>query len=1063
MRKIVSIGVILYLVISVNLIHAGLPTSKGPVRVLSKSAVQDFFWYAPNRIGTYISNEGELVSFRKTGNAGMEWPVGSGNTINFQSGIWIGGMVGTQIRTAAAEYTVEFTPGTYEDWKNGDDRKYKIYTITRNDVIDKPGDDYLNWPFEDGAPMLLDKKGRIVLDDDGNMIPGLIGSQLSWSVFNDADITAHANLWSTSPLGLEVQQTMWSFNRADVFGDMMFMKYLIINKGGNLIEDTYLSFWADIDLGAAADDLVGADTVLSLGYNYNDGADNIYGAAPPAIGYDFFQGPIVESPGDTAKLSKAIRIYFAGIDTVTGDSIFNGGRIGFRNLPMTSLAVYENGGPAGSGDPQVPQEMYFFQQGLDGLGAVKIDPTTDLATKFSYPGDPVKGEGWIRSDAGDLRFMLSTGPFTLAPGDTQELVGGIIIAQGTDPLNSITKLKVADRAAQIAYDLDFSLAAAPPAPNVTVGSFPGEIVLTWKPNSEVYHEIDKVVPHPVTFKDTFYDFQGYNIYQANGPISGAEQKLELLATYDVIDSLGDIKDLVTIGKDEVIITVQEADNSGIQRFINITTDRFTGLPLVNYRKYYFIVESYGINPFGVPKLLSTRRPVTAVPGPPVAGTVLNYDAGEVVNDFKNEGIADIDFKLTIVDANQTLDRTYEVSFFTDSLNSDYWWMMTDALTGEVLLDSQGIQKTSPENADSLLIDPLQINIVDAISLSLGGTYLPSVDVIMGDSTFQNINMDTTTNLNFLGTSTREGVNKKTTGLVSQLGRPSDSLGGDLFKVYRRDIELRITDTPKKASLYNSFVDLFIFPEKAILVDVDFELWDVEYDNGDEAEPGRPINAIFLDDWEDETLFNGFLGAANGKEDMIIAVYSEYDGALHLSTDDMAAWVLFFGQDTSLLDQPIRNAKGDTVRYKTPGKSVGDRYRFSINNHIVPGEDVITFSTFAPSTEVENARLAEVIKINVFPNPYLGQNLEEINLHNRFVTFTHLPPKNTTIRIFTLAGHLVTSIKHDNGTPMEKWDLNNARNIPVASGMYIAHIEVEGGASKILKLAIFMPEERLDLF
>ena len=58
---------------------------------------------------------------------------------------------------------------------------------------------------------------------------------------------------------------------------------------------------------------------------------------------------------------------------------------------------------------------------------------------------------------------------------------------------------------------------------------------------------------------------------------------------------------------------------------------------------------------------------------------------------------------------------------------------------------------------------------------------------------------------------------------------------------------------------------------------------------------------------------------------------------------------------------------------------------------------------------------------------------------------------------------MTSIKHDNGTPMEKWNLNNARNIPVASGMYIAHIEVEGGASKILKLAIFMPEERLDLF
>ena len=433
-----SLAIIFLAVISS--LRAGIPVN-GPVRVLFESSGQDFFWYAPNRIGTYISNVGELVSFRVIGNAGMEWPVGSGNTINFQSGLWIGGMVGSQIRTAVAEYTVEFGPGTYEDWKNGDDPKYKIYTITRDDTIDTPGDDYLNWPFEDGAPMLLDESGNIILDNDGNMIPGLIGDMLSWSVFNDADTTAHSSVFNTFPLGLEVQQTIWAFDREDAFGDMMFMKYLIINKGGNLIEDTYLSFWADIDLGSATDDLVGADTVLSLGYSYNDGADNIYGAAPPAIGYDFFQGPIVESVGDTAKVSRHFRS--SGIVP------------GFRNLPMTSLAHYEGGGPAGSGDPENAQQMYWFQQGLDGLGNVKIDPTTNQPTTFSYPGDPVTGEGWIRTDAKDLRFMLSTGPFTMAPGDTQELVGGIIIAQGTSALNSMTKLKAADKSAQIAYDSDF--------------------------------------------------------------------------------------------------------------------------------------------------------------------------------------------------------------------------------------------------------------------------------------------------------------------------------------------------------------------------------------------------------------------------------------------------------------------------------------------------------------------------------------------------------------------------------------------------------------------------------
>ena len=439
-RALSNLSLAIIFLVTASSLRAGIPVN-GPVRVLSKSSGQDFFLYTPNRISTYISNVGELVSFRKTGNAGMEWPVGSANTINFQSGLWIGGMVGSQIRTAVAEYTVEFTPGTYEDWKNGDDPKYKIYTITRDDTIDTPGDDYLNWPFEDGAPMLLDENGNIILDNDGNMIPGLIGDMLSWSVFNDADTTAHSSVFITFPLGLEVQQTIWAFDREDAFGDMMFMKYLIINKGGNLIDSTYLSFWADIDLGSATDDLVGADTVLSLGYSYNDGADNIYGAAPPAIGYDFFQGPIVESVGDTAKVSRHFRS--SGIVP------------GFRNLPMTSLAVYENGGPPGSGDPENAQQMYWFQQGLDGLGNVKIDPTMNQPTTFSYPGDPVTGEGWRRIDSGDLRFMLSTGPFTMAPGDTQELVGGIIIAQGTSALNSITMLRLADLSAQLAYDSDF--------------------------------------------------------------------------------------------------------------------------------------------------------------------------------------------------------------------------------------------------------------------------------------------------------------------------------------------------------------------------------------------------------------------------------------------------------------------------------------------------------------------------------------------------------------------------------------------------------------------------------
>lgn len=1049
-KTIVFILFMILVVSNANTLYAGYPIKKGPVRILSKAAVQSFFLFEANRIGTWTTNVGEIVSFRKTGNPGMEWPINSGKTINFQSGLWIGGMVGTQIRTAAAEYAVEFVPGTFEDWRNQDDPKYRVYTITRKDFVD-PGVDFIEWPFEDGAPMLLDDDGMPILNEEsGNPIPGLIGDQLSWSVFNDADPVAHVNPFNTPPLGVEVQQTLWAFDRADAFGDMIFMKYLIINKGNNLIDDVYLSFWADIDLGFVTDDLIGSDTLLSLGYNYNDGPDPIYGASPPAIGYDFFQGPIVVSPGDTAKVSRNFR---------------SSGKVpGFKNLPMTSLSHYENGGPEGTGDPNTAQEMYWFQQGLDGLGGVKVDPTTGLVTPYSYPGDPVTGEGWLRTDAKDMRFMLTTGPFTLAVGDTQEMVGGMIVAQGTSALNSITKLKVNDVSAQIAYDIDFALAGAPPAPEVTTGSFPGEIVITWEPNSESYHEEDKVVPHPVTLQATFYDFQGYNIYQVNDPVVSPGQVFKLLATFDVKDTVGDIKDFVTIGADKVILTVQKANNSGIQRFLKVTKDEFTGKSLINYRKYYFMVEAYGYNGFGTPKILSSGKIFEVVPGAPAAGTTLAYEPDFLLTDYKrmgtspNKGIADVNLNAKILNPHQTKNKTFEITFFTDSLNTDYWWRMEDISLNSIIIDSQATNKTEEgEVVDAISIDPAQIEIIDGMRISLEGTYRVAIDTAGGDLTKQTANKDITTILNFVGTSTNSEnvVGGKPTALLADFFR---GLGGDNPLLFRHDVELRITEGGSKASMYSSaIVDMVINKDNPQLVDVPFQLWDVEYNNGDDTF-GRQINAIFVDDQAENDSTNGFLGSLNDDRDIIIPVYSAYDAQIHTSEDSLAAWMFFFGQSDSIgIGLTI-----DSVNIEA-GYSVGDTFYFKIVNHIVPEEDVLRFTTVAPNNNDTDARDEEFSKINVFPNPYFGQNIEEISPFNRFITFTHLPPDNVTIRIFTIAGHLVKSIKHDNMTSMEKWDLVNTTGIPVASGMYIAYIEVENGPSKILKLAVFIPEERLDLF
>jgi hypothetical protein len=99
-------------------------------------------------------------------------------------------------------------------------------------------------------------------------------------------------------------------------------------------------------------------------------------------------------------------------------------------------------------------------------------------------------------------------------------------------------------------------------------------------------------------------------------------------------------------------------------------------------------------------------------------------------------------------------------------------------------------------------------------------------------------------------------------------------------------------------------------------------------------------------------------------------------------------------------------------------------------------------------------------INVFPNPYLGYNVMERNLHEEHVSFVNMP-EDYTIRIFSLAGQLIRTLEPlDTQTTTRSWDLRNENNLPVASGFYFAYIDVPGVGEKILKLAVVFRQQRL---
>lgn len=96
------------------------------------------------------------------------------------------------------------------------------------------------------------------------------------------------------------------------------------------------------------------------------------------------------------------------------------------------------------------------------------------------------------------------------------------------------------------------------------------------------------------------------------------------------------------------------------------------------------------------------------------------------------------------------------------------------------------------------------------------------------------------------------------------------------------------------------------------------------------------------------------------------------------------------------------------------------------------------------------------------DPFYAFNPLEVNKLTRFVTFNNLPDM-ATIRIFNLAGHLVKVIEKNDETTFARWDLLNQHWFPIASGMYLAYIEIPDVGTKVLKLAIIQEAEVLDVY
>lgn len=399
-----------------------------------------------NNVRARIFNDGNLFWNRQHGGRVYEVPKESGIHALWNAGVWIGGKVQDTLRVAAGSYGRHgFWAGPLQDGPPPNDcLPYdRIYEITRADILayndsGKTSGNLRDWPWHLGAPVLDGDGDPNNYNLDGGDRPALIGDQMLWWVMNDAGNENQRPSSDTPPIGMEVHASAFAFNRSPLSQHTAFYRYRLIYKGAQPFEEAYFGLFSELDLGSLEDDYVGSDTTLHLAFGYNSDNDDGggYGTAPPAIGYTFLRSAYAEDDGR---------------DNDRDGTIDEPG----EQHGLAAFSCIGKGVSSRYSDPSSGDGFYNCLRGRWANGASLNEGgrgihSTGSPTTFAFPGDPLTSAYWsmINLDGAgtpmvplDMAFSFSTGPFTMQPGDSEEVVFAIVWSRGKDNLDSVRQLK----------------------------------------------------------------------------------------------------------------------------------------------------------------------------------------------------------------------------------------------------------------------------------------------------------------------------------------------------------------------------------------------------------------------------------------------------------------------------------------------------------------------------------------------------------------------------------------------------------------------------------------------
>lgn len=1145
---------------------AAAAATAGSVRVADCDTGSARIFLDINNATGPLYNIGALF-WRSSGDFLYEIPAGSGLHSIFATGLWAGGLyngVATDLRFAGSTY------GPWEYWPgplgaDGDITQAECATfdqfwkVNKQDIINYSNgaevenlDDLRTWPIAQGAPFYVDANGNNQRDPDteplieyditdaeysptlgaGRQInldagerPDIIGDQGIWWVMNDV---GNVHGWSgASPIGLEVRVLAFGFNTADALNNTTFYKYQLFYRNNAPLQNTYIGYFSDPDLGDYQDDYVGSDIDLGLGFVYNGDtfdAPNAggYGSLPPALGYDYFQGPLVNADG---------------IDN-DGDGVTDEED---ERLQVDTFFYFTNAsGP--TSDPSSADDRarvsYQYMQGIwkDGVpmtrGGDGYNPGSTEITRFAFPGDPpgfwseynVDGLGTSTTPS-DRRFGVASGPFTLNPNDKQEIVFGILwstapdacASTATPQIASLQQLKFDDITVQGAFNAQFVLPSPPSALELTATPLDQEVILDFEPiQGTLFDLINYEVESPFAeagAPDNTYNFEGIRIIQYRNE---QDQTGTVIATYDLNNSVTTVVDSRLDCSTGAIVTgvVAQGTNSGtentIPTSISITTDAFrSGNALINNQTYYFGVQPYAYNEFSSPQRVFSA-PLTRVAVRPT--NISSRNDGTVLNAGTNDALMSTPSATTrgegtisavITNPAALTGDDYQVQFFTqldangnpavDGSGAPFApnYRIVNATTGTVILDGNAYfqrygtvlpQTTQVAQADGLTFSVegpangfsnflLVANSGGAVTPATGAgadyNGFPAPAGWRGSAGIQQLLDGNTNAAPVFGT---DAIWFFATGgratYQEFLDRALRNDNAD--RVFPRDFEARFT--AEGSTSYQRFGDDSLVP-------IPFEIWDIGIATpNDPSDDVRMIPALLdIDGDGTYNLSSADSPISGGADDPETDwVYWYYPNDMTPGRSGYDAWLA--NAATAPADHGAEVLARTTFAgwnlgaappYSLPYPEQGSVFRLVTFKPNQPG-DSYTISTAEVAASRGDATTAEsaLDLIAVTPNPYRGESGYEQSGNDNVVRFVNLPA-NATIRIFTLSGTLIRTLnKANDGNTTLDWDLKTQAQLPAASGIYLIHIEgrrADGSVigERILKFGMVQRRVQLD--